>query len=91
VDEVRSKPYRPYHPHDRSDPLIPGQPTSFEIEILPTAQRPLPGHRLRLMLTSQDIGGFGMQGIAHYPLGLPARNTVFGTSRLTVPLVHGSL
>lgn len=58
---------------------------------MPTAQRLLPGHRLRLMLTSQDTGGFGMQGMAHYPPGLPARNTVFGTSRLTVPLVHGLL
>jgi len=91
VDEERSKPYHPYHPHDRFDPLTPGEPTSFEIEVLPTAHRFLPGHRMRLLLTSQDDGGFAMQGLSHYPLGQSARNTVFSTSRLTVPLVGGAL
>jgi putative CocE/NonD family hydrolase len=92
VDPQHSKPYRPYHPFDQPQALISGEVTRFEIEILPTAQRFAPGHCLRLILTSSDTQeGFAMQGIAHAPLGIGARNTVVNTSRLTVPLVSGSL
>jgi predicted acyl esterase len=86
LDPARSKPYRPYHPHDRTDPLTPGEPTSFEIKIIPTAQRFKPGQRLRLIITSADEG-FAMQGISHTTCGLQARNRIFAESRLMVPIV----
>jgi predicted acyl esterase len=91
VDNIRSKFYRPYHPHDHMDPLVPGKTTAFAIEILPIAQRFDPGSRLRLLLTSVDSDRFAMQALSHYPLGLPACNTVLSTSRLMVPLISGSL
>jgi putative CocE/NonD family hydrolase len=91
VDPDRSKSYRPFHPHDRAEPLTPGQPTTFLIEVLPTAHRLQPGHRLRLALTSDDRGDFAMQRLSHYLLGLPACNTILSTARLTVPVIAGTL
>jgi len=91
LDPVRSKPYRPAHAHDRMEPLCPGEITSFEIAILPTAHRFVPGHRLRLLLTSEDRHGFAMQGLYHTGTGLAARNQIFSGSRLIVPLILGDL
>jgi predicted acyl esterase len=86
LDSTRSKPYRPYHPHDRSQPLAPGEPTWFEIAIIPTAQRFKPGQRLRIIMTSQDEG-LAMQGLSHVIVGLQAKNCIFSDSRLLVPIV----
>lgn len=91
LDPRRSKPYHPWHPHERAEPLTPNQKTWFEIAILPTAHRFRPGHRLRFALTSDDSDGFAMQGVSHIGVGLPARHRVFSDSRLRVPLVAGSL
>jgi predicted acyl esterase len=85
LDPARSRPWRPVHRHDRVEPLVAGEPTRFEIAIVPTAQRFKPGQRLRLLLTSDDEG-FAMQGLSHVGCGLAARNRVFGDSRLMVPL-----
>ena len=86
LDPARSKPYRPYHSFDRSDPLVPGEPTWFDIKIVPTGQRFKPGERLRLILTSADEG-FAMQGISHTTCGLQAKNRIFAESRLMVPIL----
>jgi putative CocE/NonD family hydrolase len=86
LDPLRSKPYLPYHPHDRVEPLEPGRPTWFEIAIVPMAQRFEAGERLRLTLTSEDEG-FAMQGISHMSVGQPARHTIFSDSRLMVPVI----
>jgi predicted acyl esterase len=85
LDPVRSTPYRPYHSFDRSDPIVPGEPTWFDIKIVPTAQRFKPGERLRLILTSADED-FAMQGISHTTCGLPSKNRIFAESRLMVPI-----
>ncbi|HKT17873.1 MAG TPA: CocE/NonD family hydrolase C-terminal non-catalytic domain-containing protein, partial [Stellaceae bacterium] len=90
LDKARSKPHFPYHAHDRIDPLTQGAPTAFEIAILPTAHRFAAGHRLRLVLASEDGGGFAMQGLSHTGLGIAARNRVFARSRLTLPLARGA-
>ena len=90
LDPTRSKPHFPDHAHDRIDPLTPGAATSFEIAILPTAHRFAPGHKLRLVLASEDGGGFAMQGLSHTGLGIAARNRVFARSLLMLPLARGS-
>jgi predicted acyl esterase len=86
LDPARSRPCRPYHPHDRTEPLVPGEATWFEIAIVPTAQRFRPGQRLRLIITSQDEG-FAMQGLSDVTVGLQARNTILSDSRLMIPIV----
>jgi putative CocE/NonD family hydrolase len=86
LDPARSKPYRPVHPHDRAEPLVPGEPTWFEIAIVPTGQRFKPGQRLRLVLASEDEG-VAMQGLSHVSCGQAAKNRIFAESRLMVPIV----
>ena len=36
LDPKRSLPYRPYHPHDKVEPLTPGEIYECDVEILPT-------------------------------------------------------
>jgi predicted acyl esterase len=91
LDPVRGKSYRPEHPHDRAEALVPGERYWFEIAILPTAHRFLPGHRLRLAITSEDGDGFAMQGMIHTGLGMSARNCIGSDSRLVLPLIAGGL
>jgi uncharacterized protein len=91
LDPSRSTAYRPEHPHDAAEALRPGEATWFEIAILPTAHRFLTGHRLRLSLASADDDGFAMQGMSHTGLGMPARNRVFGSSQLILPVVSGAI
>ncbi len=38
VDRQRSKPWQPWHPHDRVEPLTPGEIYACDVEILPTAR-----------------------------------------------------
>lgn len=37
VDPSRSKPWQPFHPHDKVEPLKPGQVVEVDVEILPTS------------------------------------------------------
>ncbi|HWT48236.1 MAG TPA: CocE/NonD family hydrolase, partial [Mycobacterium sp.] len=48
VDDHRSTPLRPYHPHTRRLPVPHDEPIDYDIEILPTAQRIKAGERLEL-------------------------------------------
>ena len=34
LDPKRSKPWRPYHPHDRAEPLTPGEVYECDVEIV---------------------------------------------------------
>jgi len=36
LDPQRSKPYQPYHPHDRVEPLTPGEVYECDVEIVPS-------------------------------------------------------
>ncbi len=36
IDPEKSKPWQPYHPHDKREPLAPGEIYEFNIEIVPT-------------------------------------------------------
>src|SRR5216117_450832 len=37
LDPKKSKPWHPYHPHDRVEPLAPGDVYDCDVEILPTS------------------------------------------------------
>ena len=54
LDATRSRPERPWHPHDARVPIVPGEMTEYEIEVWPTANEFAVGHRLRVQLTSND-------------------------------------
>jgi predicted acyl esterase len=48
IDESRGEPHRPYHPHDRAEPMRPGVVEPVDIEILPSATYFARGDSLRL-------------------------------------------
>lgn len=55
VDPERSLPYRPWHPHDRAEPLTPGEPVAVDVEIWPTSVVIPAGYRLALTVRGKDF------------------------------------
>jgi predicted acyl esterase len=94
LDEERSRPERPYHPHTNPTPIEPGRFYEYELEIWPTAYRLAAGHRLQLRLTSTNVpthlpGSFFFDrdnpAATRIDLNPPATNTVrLGESELVV-------
>jgi uncharacterized protein len=66
-----------------------GVPVDYRIPLVPNARRFAAGHRIQLMITSDDqpknIPVF--LGYRHSPVGTTARNTIHATSRLKVPVL----
>lgn len=54
LDPERSESWRPYHPHDRIEPLTPGQVYELEIELWPTGIVIPRGHRMQLQVRGRD-------------------------------------
>lgn len=54
VDPSRSKPWQPYHPHDKVEPLTAGQVYELDIEILPTCIVLPKGWTLALSVRGKD-------------------------------------
>jgi len=54
LDLKRSKPYQPYHPHDRVEPLTPGEVYECDVEILPTCIVVPAGWRVALTVRGKD-------------------------------------
>ncbi|WP_329550841.1 CocE/NonD family hydrolase C-terminal non-catalytic domain-containing protein [Streptomyces sp. NBC_00696] len=55
LDTERTLPYRPWHPHDRLDPLTPGAAVPLDIEIWPTSVVVPAGPRLAVTVQSRDF------------------------------------
>ena len=54
LDPEKSLPCRPYHTHDRLEPLQPGEVYQLDIEIWPTCIVILAGYRLGLTVRGSD-------------------------------------
>jgi len=54
LDPERSRPYRPWHPHDEAWPLTPGEAVELDIEIWPTSIVVPPGYTLALTVRGKD-------------------------------------
>ena len=54
VDEEKSKPYEPYHPHVNPQPVEPGKIEKYSIALAPMSNIFKAGHRLRLVISSMD-------------------------------------
>ncbi|HSE93378.1 MAG TPA: CocE/NonD family hydrolase, partial [Methylomirabilota bacterium] len=65
LDPARSRPWQPYHPHDRVEPLTPGEVYECDVEIVPTCIVVPAGWRVALSVRGKDyeyegeIGEFG--------------------------------
>lgn len=68
----------------RADAVVPGCLTVYRIPLVPNARRFAAGHRMRLVLTSDDQqdGTPAIMGFRHAPVGTSSRNTVHSSSRL---------
>ena len=54
LDPARTLPYRPYHPHDRIEPLTPGQVYECDVEIVPSCIVVPAGWRIALTVRGKD-------------------------------------
>jgi predicted acyl esterase len=62
LDSARSAPYRPYHPHDRVEPLAPGEVYECDVEIVPSCIVIPAGWRLALTVRGKDYESEGELG-----------------------------
>jgi predicted acyl esterase len=63
LDTSRSTPWFPYHPHDREEPLKPGQVVPLDIEIRPLGMRWHAGEKLQLTVAGYNIPGRFRKGL----------------------------
>jgi uncharacterized protein len=54
LDPAVSRPWRPYHTHDRVEPLVPGVPVELDIELWPTCLVVPAGYRIALTVRGRD-------------------------------------
>jgi predicted acyl esterase len=90
VDEERSRPARPVHAH-QIEAIPSGESVSYRVGMIDTARRFRRGHRLRVVLRSDDsTGEHAIMGFRHHPLGIPSRTVVRSTSRLVLSELAGT-
>lgn len=92
VDEAASRPGAPVLPC-RCAQLVPiGERVVYRVPLVPNARRIAAGHRLRLVLASDDQRKHvpAMLGFRHAPVGTSARNTVYSSSRLLAPVASAA-
>jgi predicted acyl esterase len=69
LDPLKSLPYRPFHSHDESWPLHPGEPVELDVEIWPTCIVVPRGYRIGLAVRGHDYENEGsIVPDAMYPL-----------------------
>jgi predicted acyl esterase len=54
IDPKRSKPWAPFHPHTKSEPLTPGKIYEFNIPIISTGNLFKAGSKIKLKISSSD-------------------------------------
>ena len=92
VDEEASRPRAPALPC-RTPAAVPiGDLVSYRLQLVATARRFKAGHRLQLVLMTddQDDDAPAVLGFRHASVGTSTLNTVSSSSRLVLPIVPGS-
>ncbi len=66
-----------------------GQPVEYRIPLVPNARRFAAGHRIRVVLTSDDqnLQTPAIMNFRHASVGTSTINTIFSSSRLLLPIV----
>jgi predicted acyl esterase len=90
IDESRSLPYRPFHPHTREQKLEAGRVYEFLIEIWPTSNLFHAGHRIRVDISCAESLYFDFP-YSHFPSLQMGRVHIHSSpeypSRITLPLI----
>ena len=63
LDPARSKPYRPFHPHDGQEKLAPGEVYEADVEIWPTSIVFPKGYMMALTIGGKDFERDGATGM----------------------------
>ena len=99
VDKKRSRPWQPFHPHTRREPLVPGEVYEFNIEVRPYGILFQAGHRigLRIKCIDDEKPANFLQAIAtgHLWRQASSRVTVYHNaehpSHLLLPITKGNI
>ena len=88
VDSERSQTGAPVLPCRRVEAVVPGEVTSYRVPLVPNARRFAAGHRIRVVLASddQDTDVPAIMGFRHASVGTSSLNTVLSSSRLVLPV-----
>ena len=80
----------PLEPEGRrqAEAIVPGALTTYRIPLVPNARRFGAGHRIRLVVASddQDPDSPAIMEFRHTPVGTSSRNTIRSSSRLLLPV-----
>ncbi len=98
VDPDRSKPWQPYHPHTRSEPLEPGRIYEFNIALVATANLFEAGSRIKLKIAccdDQPVHSLEAIAAGHIRRQSGSRVTVYHNadcpSHLLLPVTDGNV
>lgn len=98
VDEKCSKPWAPFHPHTKSEPLIPNKIYEYNIPLVPTANLFKAGSRIAIKVSCvDDDPKHPLEGVAagHIRRQSPSRITVYhnaeNPSHLLIPVTKGNI
>jgi predicted acyl esterase len=89
VDEAASTPGAPTLPCRNATALPIGEDVEYRIPLVPNARRFAPGHRIKLVLTSDDQNPAtpAIMNFRHASVGTSSLNTVRSSSRLLLPVL----
>ncbi len=93
LDEAKSKPWQPYHPHNKVKPIKPSKVYNFKIEIWPTSNVFKAGHKIGLEISSDDGAPTELFSIifGHLLSGRKMNNTLYHNpeypSHLILPII----
>ncbi|HBH88180.1 MAG TPA: hypothetical protein DDY17_11375 [Syntrophaceae bacterium] len=94
IDEERSLPYRPFHPHLKEEKLKRRKIYEFLIEIWPTSNLFLTGHRIRLEIACAESFYYDFP-YTHFPSPSIGKVKIYSSpeypSKITLPLVDAEL
>jgi putative CocE/NonD family hydrolase len=89
VDDQESRDGAPVIPSRDPEPIPIGEEVEYRIPLVPNARRFAAGHRIQVMVTSddqpEDVPVF--LAYRHAPVGTNARNTISARSRLLLPVL----
>jgi len=89
VDEAASRPGAPVLPCRNAVGIPVGEDVEYRIPLVPNARRFKSGHRIQLVLTSddQDPSAPAIMNFRHASVGTSSLNTVRSSSRLLIPVL----
>jgi predicted acyl esterase len=88
VDEAKSKPYEPWHPHLQPEPVVPGEIVEYAIALAPLANVFKAGHRIKLVICSMDHARARNYELAPESLGRTHAPWHLGSAKTTLHKIY---